>query len=83
MAWPGLEGSTKMVTGMPRKMPLVPNMIEELVCSLPPLEESKVLDLLRVWNCSSGDQCKQALSTLNTSLDRELQMEVWSCVNTH
>ena len=46
MAWPGLEGSTKMVTGMPRKMPLVPNMIEELVYSLPPLGEGQVLDLL-------------------------------------
>jgi hypothetical protein len=29
-----------------RRMPLVPKMIEELVCSLPPLGEGKVLDLL-------------------------------------
>ena len=28
------------------------------------------------------EQCKQALAALNTSLDREFQMEVWSCVNT-
>jgi len=31
---------------MPRKMPLVPKMVEELVSSLPPLGEGKVLDLL-------------------------------------
>ena len=31
---------------MPRRMPLVPKMIEELVCSLPPLGEGEVLDLL-------------------------------------
>ena len=31
---------------MLRRMPLVPKMIEELVCSLPPLGEGKVVDLL-------------------------------------
>ena len=50
VAWPELGGSTKMVTwyakNMPRRMPLVPKMIEELVCSLPPLGEGKVVDLL-------------------------------------
>jgi len=31
---------------MPRKMPLVPAMMEELVAALPPLGDAKVLDLL-------------------------------------
>ena len=31
---------------MPRRMHLVPNMIEELVCSLPPLGDEEVRDLL-------------------------------------
>merc|ERR1712215_487179 len=34
------------VQNMPRRMPLVPLMIEELVSALPPLGDGKVLDLL-------------------------------------